>query len=72
MLLSFGICYFCGLPIKKGWGAQSRHYNAAHPGAEMDIFPHYAARRPLTVAYTATSWRKLLKKPVISAISKRL
>ena len=38
-------------------------YNAAHPGAETDIFPHYAGRRPLTVAYTATSWRKLLKKP---------
>ena len=38
-------------------------YNAAHPGAETDIFPSYAKRRPLTVAYTATSWRKLLKAP---------
>lgn len=38
-------------------------YNAAHPGAEKDIFPHYERRRPLTVAYTATSWRKLLKRP---------
>jgi len=38
-------------------------YNAAHPGAERDIFPHLAARRPSIVAYTATSWRKLLKKP---------
>ncbi len=38
-------------------------YNAAHPGAERDIFPHYEERRPLTVAYTATSWRKLLKAP---------
>ena len=38
-------------------------YNAAHPGAETDIFPSYAQRRPLTVAYTATSWRKLLKPP---------
>jgi aryl-alcohol dehydrogenase-like predicted oxidoreductase len=38
-------------------------YNAAHPGAESDIFPHYQTRRPLTVAYTATSWRKLLKAP---------
>lgn len=38
-------------------------YNAAHPGAEVDIFPNYASRRPLTVAYTATSWRKLLKRP---------
>jgi len=38
-------------------------YNAAHPGAEVDVFPSYAKRRPLTVAYTATSWRKLLKRP---------
>jgi aryl-alcohol dehydrogenase-like predicted oxidoreductase len=38
-------------------------YNAAHPGAEKDIFPAYAERRPLTVAYTATSWRKLLSAP---------
>jgi aryl-alcohol dehydrogenase-like predicted oxidoreductase len=38
-------------------------YNAAHPGAEQDIFPHCAARQPNIVAYTATSWRKLLKQP---------
>jgi aryl-alcohol dehydrogenase-like predicted oxidoreductase len=38
-------------------------YNAAHPGAEKDIFPHLARRRPALVAYTATSWRKLLKRP---------
>lgn len=38
-------------------------YNAAHPGAERDIFPHLAARRPTVVAYTATAWRKLLKRP---------
>lgn len=38
-------------------------YNAAHPGAEQDIFPHLATRKPAVVAYTATSWRKLLKKP---------
>ncbi len=38
-------------------------YNAAHPGAETDIFPGFKNRRPLTVAYTATSWRKLLKRP---------
>ena len=35
-------------------------YNAAHPGAEQDVFPHLAARQPAVVAYTATSWRKLL------------
>lgn len=38
-------------------------YNAAHPGAERDVFPRLAARRPAVVAYTATAWRKLLKRP---------
>ncbi len=38
-------------------------YNAAHPGAEKDIFPHLARRNPGLVAYTATSWRKLMKRP---------
>jgi aryl-alcohol dehydrogenase-like predicted oxidoreductase len=36
-------------------------YNAAHPGAERDIFPHLSPeRRPGTVAYTATRWGSLL------------
>jgi len=38
-------------------------YNAAHPGAEQEIFPHLARRHPAVVAYTATSWRKLLRAP---------
>lgn len=38
-------------------------YNAAHPGAEQDIFPHLARRRPAVVAYTATAWRRLLRSP---------
>ncbi|GEJ56557.1 aldo/keto reductase [Anaeromyxobacter diazotrophicus] len=38
-------------------------YNAAHPGAETDVFPHLQSRRPAVVAYTATSWRKLLRPP---------
>lgn len=38
-------------------------YNAAHPGAETDIFPHLAKRKPAVVAYTATAWGKLLKTP---------
>ncbi|MFO0661257.1 MAG: aldo/keto reductase [Polyangiaceae bacterium] len=38
-------------------------YNAAHPGAERDIFPHLSVRQPSVVAYTATAWRKLLKRP---------
>ena len=41
-------------------------YNAAHPGAERDIFPHLPQGpqpRRFLVAYTATSWRKLLTAP---------
>lgn len=38
-------------------------YNAAHPGAERDVFPHLAAHDPIVVAYTGTSWRKLLQAP---------
>ncbi len=38
-------------------------YNAAHPGAELDVFPHLAKRKPAVVAYTATRWGKLLKRP---------
>lgn len=38
-------------------------YNAAHPGAEVDIFPHLGEDGPSIVSYTATSWRKLLKAP---------
>ena len=37
-------------------------YNATHPGAEIDIFPHLAKRKPAIVAYTATRWRGLLKR----------
>jgi aryl-alcohol dehydrogenase-like predicted oxidoreductase len=38
-------------------------YNAAHPGAEQDIFPHVRDARPSILAYTATAWRRLLKQP---------
>jgi aryl-alcohol dehydrogenase-like predicted oxidoreductase len=38
-------------------------YNAAHPGAEQDIFPHLAKGRPAIVVYTATRWGGLLKRP---------
>ena len=38
-------------------------YNAAHPGAEQDIFPHLpAANRPGMVSFTATSWGQLIGK----------
>jgi aryl-alcohol dehydrogenase-like predicted oxidoreductase len=36
-------------------------YNAAHPGAETDVFPHLpGAGRPGLVAFTATSWGQLI------------
>jgi aryl-alcohol dehydrogenase-like predicted oxidoreductase len=35
-------------------------YNAAHPGAETEVFPHLATRRVGVVAYTATRWGTLL------------
>jgi predicted aldo/keto reductase-like oxidoreductase len=38
-------------------------YNAAHTGAEQDIFPHLAKRKPAIVAYTATRWGGLLNRP---------
>ncbi|XXX73660.1 aldo/keto reductase [Sorangium sp. So ce134] len=40
-------------------------YNAAHPGAERDVFPHLAADRPGIVTYTATSWGQLLKRSLV-------
>jgi aryl-alcohol dehydrogenase-like predicted oxidoreductase len=37
-------------------------YNAAHPGAEVDIFPHLTPKTQV-VSYTATAWKRLLKGP---------
>ncbi|HNS96321.1 MAG TPA: aldo/keto reductase [Polyangiaceae bacterium] len=31
-------------------------YNAAHRGAEIDIFPHLSAHDPAIISYTATRW----------------
>jgi predicted aldo/keto reductase-like oxidoreductase len=43
-------------------------YNAAHPGAEIDIFPKLAeTNRAGMVAYTATSWGQLLNSKKIPA-----
>ncbi len=43
-------------------------YNAIHPGAESDIFPHLPARdRSGMVAYTATSWKQLLSSRKVPA-----
>ncbi len=38
-------------------------YNAAHRGAERDIFPHLAAHNPGVISYTATRWTALLRRP---------
>ena len=38
-------------------------YNGAHRGAEREIFPHVRETRPGVVAYTATRWRSLLRRP---------
>ncbi|MBI4166175.1 MAG: aldo/keto reductase [Acidobacteria bacterium] len=38
-------------------------YNAAHRGAEQDIFPRLAAHGPGVIGYTATRWTALLRHP---------
>jgi aryl-alcohol dehydrogenase-like predicted oxidoreductase len=38
-------------------------YNAAHRGAERDIFPHLAGHNPGVISYTATRWSYLLRRP---------
>jgi aryl-alcohol dehydrogenase-like predicted oxidoreductase len=38
-------------------------YNAAHRGAEEEIFPHLPASNPGVVSYTATRWGRLLRRP---------
>ncbi len=38
-------------------------YNAAHRGAEQDIFPQLEAHHPFIVSYTATRWTRLLRRP---------
>jgi len=38
-------------------------YNAAHRGAEKEIFPHLAAHDPGLISYTATRWGYLLRRP---------
>jgi len=40
-------------------------YNAAHPGAEKDVFPLLAAPKKGVVAYTALSWGQLLDASLV-------
>ncbi len=46
-------------------------YNAAHPGAEQDVFPYLATPRPGIVAYTTTSWAQLLN-PALAPAGERV
>ena len=38
-------------------------YNAAHRGAETEIFPHLPESDPAVVSFTATRWSYLLRRP---------
>ena len=38
-------------------------YNAAHTGAETEIFPHLPESDPAVVSFTATRWTSLLRPP---------
>lgn len=38
-------------------------YNAAHRGAERDIFPHLHSHNTGVISYTATRWTYLLRRP---------
>ena len=42
---------------------RDRTGDAAHPGAEREVFPERAVRNTALVAYTATSWGQLLRRP---------
>ncbi len=44
-------------------GALMLRYNAAHRGAERDIFPHLVRHNPGVISYTATRWTALLRRP---------
>jgi aryl-alcohol dehydrogenase-like predicted oxidoreductase len=38
-------------------------YNAAHRGAEKDVFPYLVTHNPAIVSYTATRWTELMRRP---------
>jgi aryl-alcohol dehydrogenase-like predicted oxidoreductase len=50
------------LAASGGVSAMMMRYNAAHTGAEKDIFPHLAAHNPGVISYTATRWSYLLRR----------
>ncbi len=38
-------------------------YNAAHRGAETEVFPNLPASNPAVISYTATRWSYLVRRP---------
>jgi aryl-alcohol dehydrogenase-like predicted oxidoreductase len=55
---------FAGQLAEGGWpDVLMIRYNAAHRGAEQDIFPHLETHHPGVVGYTATRWKYLLRRP---------
>jgi aryl-alcohol dehydrogenase-like predicted oxidoreductase len=48
-------------------GALMVRYNAAHPGAETEVFPVLGQNRPGVVSYTATRWSDLLNPALTPA-----
>jgi aryl-alcohol dehydrogenase-like predicted oxidoreductase len=51
---------FQALAANPAFGAVMVRYNAAHPGAEREVFPVLGEPKPGVVAYTATRWGALL------------
>jgi aryl-alcohol dehydrogenase-like predicted oxidoreductase len=51
---------FAALAADPAYGSIMVRYNAAHPGAEREVFPLLGADPPGVVAYTATRWRALI------------
>ena len=47
------------------FGAIMVRYNAAHPGAETEVFPELGDSRPGVAAYTATRWGHLLDPAMV-------
>lgn len=64
---------FLGSLAKAGTvDAMMLRYNAAHRGAEEDIFPHLDAHNPGVISYTATRWTALLRRPKHSPADTRV
>jgi aryl-alcohol dehydrogenase-like predicted oxidoreductase len=51
---------FQALAANPAFGAIMVRYNAAHPGAEQEVFPLLGDPKPGVVSYTATRWGALL------------